>query len=72
MIDLHDWPTPNGWKTAIFLEEAGLPFRIVPVNIGRGEQFTPEFLATTPNDRMPAIGDHPRGLTGSGRSRGAR
>jgi GST-like protein len=58
MIDLHYWPTPNGWKISIMLEECGLPYRMVPVNIGRGEQFTPEFLAISPNNRMPAIVDH--------------
>ena len=58
MIDLHYWPTPNGWKVTIMLEEAGLPYRVVPVNIGRGEQFRPEFLAISPNNRMPAIVDH--------------
>jgi GST-like protein len=58
MIDFHYWPTPNGWKISIMLEECGLPFRLVPVNIGRGEQFTPEFLALSPNNRMPAIVDH--------------
>ena len=58
MIDLYYWPTPNGHKITIFLEEAGLPYRIVPVNIGRGEQFNPAFLAISPNNRMPAIVDH--------------
>ncbi|APR86909.1 Glutathione S-transferase [Minicystis rosea] len=58
MIDLHYWPTPNGWKITIMLEETGLPYRVVPVNIGRGEQFKPEFLALSPNNRMPAIVDH--------------
>jgi GST-like protein len=58
MIDFHYWPTPNGWKVAIMLEECGLPYRMIPVNIGRGEQFTPEFLAISPNNRMPAIVDH--------------
>jgi GST-like protein len=58
MIDLHYWPTPNGWKITIMLEETGLPYRVVPVNIGRGEQFAPEFLKISPNNRMPAIVDH--------------
>ncbi len=58
MIDLHYWPTPNGWKVSILLEECGLPYRLVPVDIGKGEQFTPEFLAISPNGRMPAIVDH--------------
>jgi GST-like protein len=58
MIDLHYWTTPNGHKITIFLEEAGLPYRIVPVNIGKGDQFKPEFLAISPNNRIPAIVDH--------------
>ena len=58
MIDVHYWPTPNGWKITIALEELGLPYKVVPVNIGRGEQFEPEFLAISPNNRMPAIVDH--------------
>ncbi len=57
MIDLHYWPTPNGHKITIFLEETGTPYRLVPVNIGRGEQFKPDFLAIAPNNRMPAIVD---------------
>lgn len=57
MIDLHYWPTPNGWKISIMLEECGLPYRLVPVNIGKGEQFAPEFLAISPNNRMPALVD---------------
>jgi GST-like protein len=57
MIDFYYWPTPNGWKVAIMLEECGLPYRVVPVNIGRGDQFKPEFLAISPNNRMPAIVD---------------
>ena len=58
MIDLHYWPTPNGWKISIMLEECRLPYRFVPVNIGKGEQFSPDFLAISPNNRMPAIVDH--------------
>ena len=58
MIDLHYWPTPNGWKISIMLEECGLPYKLVPVNIGTGEQFKPDFLAISPNNRMPAIVDH--------------
>jgi GST-like protein len=57
MIDLYYWPTPNGWKITIMLEETGLTYRVIPVNIGRGEQFRPEFLAVGPNNRMPAIVD---------------
>ena len=58
MIDLHYWTTPNGHKITIFLEETGLPYRIVPVNIAKGEQFAPEFLKIAPNNRIPAIVDH--------------
>jgi len=58
MIDLHYWPTPNGWKISIMLEECGLPYRVHPVNIGRGAQFEPGFLAISPNNRIPAIVDH--------------
>ncbi|TDO02531.1 glutathione binding-like protein [Halomonas ventosae] len=58
MIDFYYWPTPNGWKVSIMLEECGLPYRMIPVNIGRGDQFRPEFLAISPNNRMPAIVDH--------------
>src|SRR5579871_5376720 len=58
MIDLYYWPTPNGHKVTLFLEETGTPYRLVPVNIGKGEQFAPEFLAISPNNRMPAIVDH--------------
>ena len=57
MINLHYWPTPNGHKITIFLEEAGTPYKIFPVNIGKGEQFNPEFLKIGPNNRMPAIVD---------------
>ena len=57
MIDLHYWTTPNGHKVTIFLEETGLPYKIVPVDIGKGEQFAPEFLAIAPNNRIPAIVD---------------
>ena len=57
MIDLHYWPTPNGHKITLFLEEAGLEYRIHPVNIGKGEQFAPAFLKIAPNNRMPAIVD---------------
>lgn len=57
MIELHYWTTPNGHKITIFLEEAGLDYEIRPVNIGQGDQFTPEFLAISPNNRIPAIVD---------------
>jgi len=58
MIDLYYWPTPNGHKITMFLEEAQLPYQIKAVNIGRGEQFDPDFLKIAPNNRMPAIVDH--------------
>lgn len=58
MIDLHYWPTPNGHKITLFLEEAGLAYRIHPVDIGKGAQFEPAFLAISPNNKMPAIVDH--------------
>jgi len=58
MIDLHYWPTPNGWKVAIALEEMELAYRMIPVDIGKGAQFEPAFLAISPNGRMPAIVDH--------------
>jgi GST-like protein len=57
MIDLYYWPTPNGHKITIFLEEAAVAYRIVPLNIGKGEQFTPEYLRISPNNKMPAIVD---------------
>jgi GST-like protein len=58
MIDVYYWPTPNGWKVTIMLEECGLEYRILPVDIGGGDQFKPEFLRISPNNRMPAIVDH--------------
>ena len=58
MIDAHYWPTPNGWKLSIMLEECGLEYNIIPVDIGGGDQFKPEFLRISPNNRMPAIVDH--------------
>jgi GST-like protein len=57
MIELHYWPTPNGHKITLFLEESGLPYTIKPVNIGKGEQFEPAFLSIAPNNRMPAVVD---------------
>ncbi len=57
-IDLYYWPTPNGWKITIMLEELGAPYKLKYINIGRGEQFEPEFLKISPNNRMPAIVDH--------------
>ena len=62
MIDLYYWTTPNGHKITMFLEEAGVPYTIKPVNISKGDQFKPEFLAIAPNNRIPAIVDHePKG-----------
>jgi GST-like protein len=58
MIVFYYWPTPNGWKVAIMLEELGVDYKMHPVNIGKGEQFKSEFLAISPNNRMPAIVDH--------------
>ncbi len=58
MIDLYYWPTPNGRKVSIMLEECGLPYKTVPINIGRGDQFSADFLAISPNNRIPAIVDH--------------
>jgi GSH-dependent disulfide-bond oxidoreductase len=56
-IDLYFWPTPNGWKVSIMLEETGLPYNVIAVNIAKGAQFEPEFLAISPNNRIPAIVD---------------
>ena len=58
MIDLHTWPTPNGFKVSIMLEETGLPYTVIPVDISKGDQFKPEFLKISPNNKMPAIVDH--------------
>ena len=57
MIDLYTWTTPNGRKVSIMLEECGLPYRVIPVNIGKNEQFTPQFIAINPNSKIPAIVD---------------
>lgn len=57
-IDLHYWPTPNGYKVSILLEELGLPYHVIPVNIRTGEQFKPAFLQVSPNNRIPALVDH--------------
>jgi GST-like protein len=57
-IDLYYWPTPNGWKVSIFLEEAGVPYNVVPVDITAGDQFEPSFLEISPNNKIPAIVDH--------------
>src|SRR2546430_16435588 len=62
MLDLHFWPTPNGKKVTILLEELGLDYNLVPCNIGRGDQFKPEFLRINANHRIPVLGDHnPKG-----------
>ncbi|MGL4729102.1 MAG: glutathione S-transferase N-terminal domain-containing protein [Bosea sp. (in: a-proteobacteria)] len=58
VIDLYYWPTPNGWKISIALEEMGLAYNVIPVNISAGDQFKPDFLAISPNNKMPAIVDH--------------
>ena len=58
MIDLYYWPTPNGYKITIMLEECGLPYNIIPINISKGDQFKSDFLKISPNNRMPAIVDH--------------
>ena len=58
MIDLYTWPTPNGHKIHIMLEETGLPYKVIPVDIGAGDQFKPEFLRISPNNKMPAMVDH--------------
>ena len=58
MLDFYYWPTPNGWKVSILLEELGLAYNLIPVNIGKGDQFKPDFLRISPNNRMPAIVDH--------------
>ena len=63
-IDLYYWPTPNGWKITIFLEEVNLPYNVVPVDIAAGDQYEPEFLKISPNNKMPAIID-PEGPDGA-------
>ena len=57
MIDLYTWTTPNGRKASVMLEEVGLDYEVHPINIGEGEQFTPEFVAVSPNSKIPAIVD---------------
>ena len=67
MIDLYTWGTPNGRKISIMLEEAGLPYQVFPIDIGKNEQFAPDFLAISPNNKIPAIVDHdPPAAFGSG------
>ena len=63
MIDLYTWPTPNGRKASIMLEEVGLPYRTTPVNIGEGDQYEPEFLKISPNNKIPAIVDRDTGIS---------
>jgi GSH-dependent disulfide-bond oxidoreductase len=58
MIDLYFWPTPNGQKVSIFLEDTGLPYNVIPINIGKGDQFEPKFLEVSPNNKIPAVVDH--------------
>lgn len=65
MIDLHYWPTPNGCKVTILLHELGAPYNLIPVDIGRGDQFKPDFVQLSPNRRMPAIVDHDPAHPGS-------
>ena len=62
MIDLYTWTTPNGRKISIMLEELGLPYRAIPVDINAQEQFNPEFLKISPNNKIPAIVDHETGI----------
>src|SRR5271154_4332544 len=67
MIDLYYWTTPNGHKITMFLEETGLKYKIFPINIGKGDQFKPDFLAVAPNNRIPAMVDHePQGNSKGG------
>jgi GST-like protein len=63
MIDFYYWPTPNGHKISIMFEESGLEYRTIPIDIGSGDQFAPEFLRISPNNRMPAIVDHKTGIS---------
>jgi GST-like protein len=62
MIDLYTWTTPNGRKVSIMLEEIGLPYKAIPINISKDEQFAPEFLKISPNNKIPAIVDHDNGV----------
>ena len=57
LIELYYWPTPNGWKVSILFEELGLKYKLIPVNIIAGDQFKPDFLETSPNNRIPAVID---------------
>ena len=58
MIDYYFWTTPNGYKVLVFLEEADIPYRIIPINISKGEQFNPKFLKISPNNKIPVVIDH--------------
>ena len=58
MIDLYNWPTPDGRKLRMFLEESAPPYRVIPVNIGQGDQFDPDYLRISPNNKIPALVDH--------------
>ena len=69
MFDLHYWPTPNGKKVTILLEELGAEYRIIPCNIGRGDQFSPDFLRLNPNHRMPVLVDNAPGDGGGAAQR---
>ena len=62
MYDLYYWTTPNGHKVTMFFEEAGVDYKVIPINIGKGEQFTTDFLKISPNNRIPALVDHEPGL----------
>jgi hypothetical protein len=68
MIEVYSWATPNGHKVHIMLEECGLPYRVIPVDIGAGDQFKPEFLAISPNNKIPAIVDPDGPRAGRSRS----
>ena len=63
VIDLYTWTTPNGRKVSIMLEELGLPYRAIPIDINANEQFKPEFLKISPNNKIPAIVDHDTGIS---------
>jgi GST-like protein len=63
MIDLYTWPTPNGRKVSIMLEEVGVPYKAIPIDIGKGQQHDPDFLKISPNNKIPAIVDHEAGIS---------
>ena len=64
MIDLYYSPTPNGWKISIMLEECEIDYKVIPINLGKGDQFEPDFLKISPNNRMPVIVDHENKING--------